>query len=54
MRPTRILRALNSIKWMDATHHAKDGRRPEAERLIHAHYDTHKLEDRGVEEALVK
>lgn len=51
MKPTQILRALRSIKWRYSTHHSKDGRRPEAERLVHQHYEKRCLEKRNVEQA---
>ncbi len=54
MNFTRALQALKRVTWRYATHHSADGRRPEAESLIHAHYDKHNLESRGVEEAVVK
>lgn len=53
MRPSTILQILKEIKWRYPTHHAKDGRRPEAETLIKKHYDAEKLEKRGVEKAVV-
>lgn len=51
MFPTRILRALRSIQWRYSTHHSRDGRKPEAEQLVHQHYETRGLEARGVEQA---
>lgn len=53
MRPSTILQILKEITWRNATHHFKDGRRPEAEKLIHDHYKALKLEKRGVEKAEV-
>lgn len=51
MLPTRVLQALKSIRWRYGTHHSRDGRRPEAERLVTAHYEDRNLERRGVESA---
>ena len=51
--PTKALQALKRILWRYPTHHATDGRRPEAEAVV-KHYDFEKLETRGVEEAHIK
>lgn len=54
MNFSRALQALKRITWRYPTHHAADGRRPEAESLVHAHYNDRNLEGRNVEEAVIK
>jgi hypothetical protein len=54
MRFTAILQALKTITWRYTTHHARDGRRTEAEALIRDHYNQRRLEARDVEHAIVK
>lgn len=54
MNFTRALQALKRITWRYPTHHSADGRRAEAESLVHAHYEDYNLESRDVEEAVVK
>ncbi|KAM7198856.1 hypothetical protein V8F33_004870 [Rhypophila sp. PSN 637] len=43
MNFTRALQALKRITWRYPTHHAADGRRPEAESLVQTHYNDHSL-----------
>lgn len=53
MRPSAILQKLKEITWRYATHHSKDGRRPEAESLVKNHYKAKNLEKRKVEKAVI-